>query len=66
MIEYFQYLAVFFTEYYLDHLFSDKQQFLLDLNVFVEKQNEEIKKEADMFPLFQEKDLSKLAYYQAT
>jgi len=63
---YFQYLAIFFTEYYLDNLFSDKEWFLEQLNNFVKKHNEAIKKETDHFSLFQPEDMAKLAYYQAT
>jgi hypothetical protein len=38
-LKYFQYLAVLFTEIFLDKYYSDKQRFLNELNVFLEEFN---------------------------
>src|SRR5699024_6351263 len=38
--KYFQYLSLLFTEIYLDRFFNHKDKLLEDLNIFVEKFNE--------------------------
>jgi hypothetical protein len=58
-LKYFQYLAVLFTEFFLDKLFNTKQEFLLELNEYLE-QNE------ILLPPFTEEELKKLAFWMAT
>ena len=62
-LKYFQYLAVLFTEIFLDNLFNRNGEFLKELNDFVEKENRENSKE---YPKFSKNDLSKIAYWMAT
>ncbi|MHC1590702.1 MAG: DEAD/DEAH box helicase family protein [Candidatus Helarchaeales archaeon] len=61
--KYFQYLAVLFTEIFLEKYHDDREHFLNDLNDFVEKFNS---KEKTKIPLFTENDLKKLAFWMAT
>ena len=74
--KYFQYLSLLFTEIYLDKFFSNKKQLQHDLNEFVKFFNgrqidqqvgKKIKK-GDLYQVtpFQEKDLNKLAFWNAT
>src|SRR5690554_3485581 len=65
-LKYFQYLAVLFTEIYLDKYFNNREGFLNDLNDFVDIENKKIKKEKNRYSHFSEKDIQKLAYYMAT
>ncbi len=62
-LKYFQYLAVLFSEIFLDNLKNEKQLFLRKLNEFHQKytQNQGIQ-----IPPFEEKDLYKIAYWMAT
>lgn len=62
-LKYFQYLAILFTEIFLDNLFNRNGEFLKELNDFVEKENRESKKN---YPKFSKNDLSKLAFWMAT
>jgi hypothetical protein len=62
-LKYFQYLAVLFTEIYLDLLFNDCEQFLADLNAF----SEDLQRDAGWkVPPFTEDDLGKIAFWMAT
>jgi hypothetical protein len=62
-LKYFQYLAVLFTEIYLDLLFNDRKQFLAELNRF----SENFQRDAGWkVPPFTEDDLSKIAFWMAT
>ncbi|MCM8811281.1 MAG: restriction endonuclease subunit R, partial [Candidatus Omnitrophica bacterium] len=61
-LKYFQYLAVLFTEIVLDNLKNNKSHFLKDLNDFLNKQDEDIKK---IIEKFTENDLKKLAFWMA-
>ena len=74
--KYFQYLSLLFTEIYLDKFFSNKKQLQHDLNEFVKFFNgrqidqqvgKKIKK-GDLYQVtpFQERDLNKLAFWNAT
>lgn len=74
--KYFQYLSLLFTEIYLDKFFSNKKQLQHDLNEFVKFFNgrqidqqvgKKIKK-SDLYQVtpFQERDLNKLAFWNAT
>jgi len=63
-LKYFQYLAVLFTEIFLDNLKNRKIEFLNELNQFLEK---EYKNEKDIkISRFTKDDLKKLAFYMAT
>jgi len=62
-LKYFQYLAILFTEIFLDRLFNYKDRFINDLNTFLEEFNRENK--AEISP-FTESDLKKLAFWMAT
>jgi hypothetical protein len=62
-LKYFQYLAVLFTEIYLDRLFNDRERFLDDLNGF----SENFQRDAGCkVPPFTKDDLSKIAFWMAT
>jgi hypothetical protein len=62
-LKYFQYLAVLFTEIYLDLLFNDRERFLAELNAF----SEDLQRDAGWkVPPFTENDLSKIAFWMAT
>lgn len=73
---YFQYLALLFTEIYLDKYFRDRQGFLEELNAFRERYK---RRQNDLFSqfhtqggtdftldVFTEDDLHKLAFWNAT
>lgn len=64
--KYYQYLALLFTEIYLDRFFSDKQRLLDDINEFLLNDfNQRTKTWHDM-PRFTEDDLNKVAFWAAT
>ncbi|MBR6198119.1 MAG: DEAD/DEAH box helicase family protein [Bacteroidaceae bacterium] len=64
--KYYQYLALLFTEIYLDRFFSDKQRLLDDINEFmVHDFNQRTETWHDM-PMFTEDDLNKVAFWAAT
>jgi len=62
-LKYFQYLAVLFTEIFLDKYYNDKDGFIAELNEFLKEFNNENKTENS---LFTEEDLKKLAFWMAT
>ncbi len=65
--KYFQYLALLFTEFYLDHVFGselEQQVFLRELNEFSQKWQE--KNRVSAFPPFKKEELKKIAYWMAT
>ena len=62
-LKYFQYLAVLFTEIFLDRYFYDRESFLGNINNFVKNINQE---KQENFPYFTETDLTKLAFWMAT
>ena len=63
---YFQYLAMIFTEYYLDRYFSDKDALYKELNKFLDGEfNPRLPKNETIQP-FTPKDLNKLAVWIAT
>lgn len=62
-LKYFQYLAVLFTEIFLDRLKNRKWEFLADLNDFVNGLEERVKRTVGEFS---EEDLKKLAFWMAT
>jgi len=62
-LKYFQYLAVLFTEIYLDLLFNERERLLAELNEF----SEDIQQDAGWkVTPFTEDDLSKIAFWMAT
>lgn len=68
--KYFQYLALLFTEVYLDRYFRDPDGLLLELNRHIEEWNGERRK-ADRVPFFDEgaeawPQLNKLTFWMAT
>jgi len=65
-LKYFQYFAILFTEIFLDRYFNRRKQFLSELNSFVDDLNKEAITEEQKFDSFNEKDLTKLAYWMAT
>jgi len=63
---YFQYLAMLFTEYYLDRYFSGKQGLLDELNSFLDEDfNKRLPSNEAILP-FEERELNKLAVWIAT
>jgi Type III restriction enzyme, res subunit. len=62
-LKYFQYLAVLFTEIFLNRLKNRKWEFLAELNKFV---NSLEKKVRETVGEFSEEDLRKLAFWMAT
>jgi len=65
-LKYFQYLAVLFTEIFLDRYFNHRTELLAELNSFVDVANREIARQSEKFSHFNEADLSKLAFWMAT
>lgn len=63
--KYFQYLALLFTEIYLDRYFQDKDALLTELNRRVEQFNQN-KVAADQIKWFEKKHLNKIAFWMAT
>jgi len=61
-LKYFQYLAVLFTEIVLDNLKNRKEEFLYELNEFLNNYKQEI----TLIDDFTEDDLNKLAFWMAT
>ncbi|AHE95511.1 type III restriction endonuclease subunit R [Thermocrinis ruber] len=64
-LKYFQYLAVLFTEIFIDRLKNRKWEFLAELNDFVNSNSLE-KKVRETVGEFSEEDLKKLAFWMAT
>lgn len=64
-LKYFQYLAVLFTEIYLDRYFNDRECLLSELNEFVGRENGRLSPTRRYQP-FTEDNLSKLAFWMAT
>jgi superfamily II DNA or RNA helicase len=62
-LKYFQYLAVLFTEIFLDAYYNDRSRFLSDLNTFLDNYSKKSKKKVAPF---KEEDLRKLAFWMAT
>lgn len=61
----FQWLSLLFTEVFLDRFFQDAEKLLTDLNAFVVKFNAG-KSEKDQVPAYEDGDLRKLAFWNAT
>jgi len=65
-LRYFQYLALLYTEIYLDWRFNHPGELLRELNHFVESRNARRSPGDPADPVFTEADLNKLAYWMAT
>ena len=63
-LKYFQYLALLFTEIFLDNIKNRKAEFLYNLNKFLF--HYEDKKVKELIGEFNEEDFKKLAYWMAT
>ncbi|MEN3043879.1 MAG: DEAD/DEAH box helicase family protein [Candidatus Hydrothermales bacterium] len=63
-LKYFQYLAVLFTEIFLDNLKNKKLEFLFNLNQFLKDYKKE--EGIDLIDPFTESDFKKLAFWMAT
>jgi hypothetical protein len=64
--KYYQYLALLFTEVYLDRYFTDRQQLLTDINCFLAEDFNFRAETWHGMPDFKEDDLNKLAFWCAT
>src|SRR5664279_1456750 len=67
--KYYQWLALLFTEFYLDRFFRDRAALLADLNAELAKLNLQLEQDGEpreKLPVFTDDDLSKLAFLQAT
>ncbi|MBC7907098.1 MAG: DEAD/DEAH box helicase family protein [Rhodospirillaceae bacterium] len=64
-LKYFQYLALLFTEIYLDRWFTDPAKLLAELEAFRAAHNEDLAAD-DRIGSFQPEDLRKLAFWNAT
>ena len=64
-LKHFQYVALLFTEVYLDRYFGDAWDLLTDLNTFVGEWNEGREEQNCALP-FELQDLNKLAFWMAT
>jgi len=63
--KYFQYMALLFTEIYLDRYFGNAHGLLDDLNAFVERMNAN-REPQDKIDAYRMEDLNKIAFWQAT
>ncbi|MFQ5906471.1 MAG: DEAD/DEAH box helicase family protein, partial [bacterium] len=63
---YFQYLAALFTEIYLARIFTDRDDFLAEINDFIESENERLPPKAPRYEHFTDQDLNKIAFWMAT
>lgn len=64
--KYFQYLSLLFTEMYLDKYFNNKQEFLNDLNTYLQNKFNENPLYWHGISQFDTTDLNKLAFWNAT
>lgn len=68
--KYFQYLALLFTEHYLDRVFSGEDRFLKDINGFLKSFNAELiakgQAKRDAITPFTPETLRKIAFWNAT
>ncbi len=66
VLRYFQYLALLYTEIFLDWRFNRPREFLRQLNDFVQKRNDAKAPGDAMDTNFTDSDLEKLAFWMAT
>ena len=64
-LKYFQYLALLFTEYYLDQYYHNQPQMLIELNETLDQYNSELTDSEKLQPYIAD-DLNKIAYWNAT
>ena len=64
-LKYFQYVALLFTEMYLDRYFGDREAFCNSLNDFIESENQRMLYALNIEP-YTENTMNKLAYMCAT
>lgn len=64
-LKYFQYLALLFTEYYLDQYYHHREQMLIELNETLADFNSELAASDKLQPYISD-DLNKIAYWNAT
>ena len=64
--KYYQYLALLFTEIYLDRYFSDRNALLEDINAFLHDNFNHRPETWQGMPDFTDDDLNKLAFWCAT
>lgn len=65
-LKYFQYLAVLFTEIYLERLFNDRTSLLSELNKFIGQENSKLSPAMPRYRPFADTDLGKIAFWMAT
>ena len=65
-LRYFQYLAVLYTEIFLDRYFHRRKEMLRSLNLFVDNRNASKKRSDPKDKNFSESDLKKVAFWMAT
>ncbi len=65
-LRYFQHLAALYGEVYLDRFFNHRSTMLRDLNTFVVERNAAKTAGEPHDPVFEESDLTKLAFWMAT
>ena len=66
VLRYFQYLALLYTEIFLEWKFNRSAEFLRQLNAFVQRRNDARAPSDTMDTTFTETDLEKLAFWMAT
>ena len=66
VLRYFQYLALLYTEIFLDWKFNRPKEFLRQLNDFVQRRNDARASGDPMDTNFTETDIEKLAFWMAT
>jgi len=64
-LKYFQYLALLFTEIYLDRYFRDQETLLIEINEAIEEYNFN-KPDREMVEPFPASELNKIAFWMAT
>lgn len=65
-LKYFQYVAVLFSEIFLDRLFNRRTQLLKSFNDLVTHENGKLSPADRRYPKFSGSDLAKLAFWMAT
>ena len=65
VLKYFQYIALLFTEMYLDRYFTEQDSFITDLNIFIDKKRADSLGQIDFKPYTPE-SMGKLAFMCAT
>ncbi|MDR1149819.1 MAG: DEAD/DEAH box helicase family protein [Spirochaetaceae bacterium] len=65
-LKYFQYLALLFTEMYLDRYFSDREQFMNSLNAYIDSLERSLFKGFDIVTHYTPDAMNKLSFMCAT